>query len=714
MSFFGYIEPIIKEKIENAYLPFHYLRRESEHLARKDFQYLKEVTLDQIYEKFELLTQLPKKHIEIIRKIELEAEYNVLSAKKGTIDAWKFCDKLNKPKSIITDIYLDEEFIVKILKKIGIDDYKFLLVSAEYGKMKHDGTLYPEYINLIKNSNNKIISLGHIGDNSHADCYQANNYNINSFLLLKSIDTFKETNLNKMFSAAMNNTSPLTSSIIGLISNKFFSTPDSSFDKESFTDASLYKFGYAILGPFALGFVQWVMRRLSYMKADKAIFLARDSYLPMCIYNNFLDKLNLDLPKSDYLLCSRRSLVVPGFCGNLNSVLENAALNFGNTTYATYLDSRFSISINDLNKNIIKKYKIGKNGESKISFPRDLAQVISLVKEILPLIYKKSDQERKLYLEYLSQKSLLCTDNKYAIIDIGYSGTMQRKLDEITANRYDGLYMLTHNYVMHEFKDKIFEAWLASFDDQRSSYSHPSNDFIPLLESLLSSDGGSLINFSKEGSDLVPNFVFTSNEEDRIRFIREVHRGAIDFSSDYINAFGFAHGSIELSPLISSHPMMFFSKYPSMKDTQTFMGLSLENLFAGYEFDIIVDPKKYLGADGFLTQDLYNLLIDKSKWPEGAKVALSHFLKPNEFIPSKEVENSISTQDPIVEIQRSVNHNIFLSPLEKKLKKLEKDPQAFFRDSKFKVIRPINFLFKPSPLGAFNRRVIKTIINKIE
>ncbi len=72
--------------------------------------------------------------------------------------------------SIITDIYLSQNVIERILQKVKISGYNKLLVSAETKTRKHNGTIYPEYLKYIRD--NFDINAGqalHVGDNKQAD-----------------------------------------------------------------------------------------------------------------------------------------------------------------------------------------------------------------------------------------------------------------------------------------------------------------------------------------------------------------------------------------------------------------------------------------------------------------------------------------------------------------------------------------------------------------
>lgn len=66
---------------------------------------------------------------------------------------------------IITDIYLSENLIKRILWKLGIQ-YDALYVSSTLKKMKRNGTLFSE---VLKQTGNHPTDMLHIGDNKQSD-----------------------------------------------------------------------------------------------------------------------------------------------------------------------------------------------------------------------------------------------------------------------------------------------------------------------------------------------------------------------------------------------------------------------------------------------------------------------------------------------------------------------------------------------------------------
>jgi FMN phosphatase YigB (HAD superfamily) len=703
---FQFIEPVVRKITNNLYFPFHHLRREAERKARESVGHRIEVTLDEIYEKLQEITGFSIEKIEMMKALEIEAETTMIYPRIGVKRVWNIAKCWKIPRTIITDIYLDEAIIKDVLVRNGLDDYDYLYVSATEKERKEDGTIYPTYIANIKRNHPTVKQMLHVGDNQRADGEMAFKFGLDTAIIPKAIDHFKKSLLAHQFNSAFSQMHANTSILIGTIANRFFSAPTTSYAMDTLFDGDTRNFGYVALGPFILGYVQWVIRRVQAEKAEKVYFLARDSFLIMKVYEEMRIRLNLNIPEGQYLYCSRRSVAVPTM-DNDDAVYEFATLNFGTTTVRDFLFYRYGVEASELPKESFLTLGLKPDGSTRISYPRDMSLTIQLLGKLMPHIKKQAKAEKFTYSAYLK---LIGADNKntnIALVDIGYSGTMQRKISEMTGNSYIGLYMLTHNYSLHHFKDEKFEAWLEAYDDQRVAYNHDFNRYIPLIESLLSSEEGSLVRFVETSKDkLEKEFLYVSNEDDRINFIRALHNGTMTFIGDYLNAVGSFAMECELSPMVSSHLLFSFAAHPNIYDVKIFEEMILENRFAGAEFQVIANAKPFLDNNGKLSKGFYDRLYADSKWKEGAAVALGKYL-----FPTHEQKKFNEPEENTIDV---IHQDTPLSIKQRKRKKLYNSPRHYFEDSKVPLIRPFSILFGNGFMGRINTRILRTFITNQE
>nr|WP_199064807.1 hypothetical protein [Chromobacterium sp. ASV5] len=719
---FQFLELKVREISGNIYFPFHHLRRVAEQNARAAHNHRLEVTIDEIYENLKKITGFDDELLCAIKKLEISAEISVIRSRAAMKRTWNLAGTFGKVRSIITDIYLEQEIIEEVLNKNGFGDFDFLYVSATEKLRKEDGSIFPQYRKDLLNKYPKISNILHIGDNPRADGEMARAYGLESVIIPRAADSMRQTELGKRLGLAYSAPSYDSSIITGLIANKYFSSPISNFDTKSICNGSLFGVGYAALGPFVLGYVQWLIRRMKFQKIDHAYFLARDGYLIMKVYEAFKAAMpDLNLPDHSYLLCSRRSVMVPGI-SSIKDINEIATLNYGTTTVADFLKSRYGLDSEKIPYKILRKHGLREGCRKKIHYPRDLPFTIKLVADLEKIILDVAKEERVLYLEYLEKEGLCDQDKKIALVDIGYSGTMQRKIRDLTGGKYYGYYMLTHNYVLHHFHDQVFEGWLEDYDSQRSPYRHQFNQFIPLVESLLSSPEGSLTRFHGSAKHLEPEYLYSSAETERCAFLAGAHDGAMKFVNDFLDRFAPFGLTGELSPQVSSHLMMQLGAAPTLSDVSVFEGLILENMFAGSEFNIISNPHAHFDENKKLNQASFDKLLNDSKWKQGAQIALSKYLVTprNSSIPHDVKINISDKNSPAINQNNSpapppnfhgAGLGNSLSSAERKRKKLSKNPRAFFEDAKNPLLRPVKYLFGNNAIGNLSSAIIRRLVN---
>jgi len=136
-----------------------------------------EVTLDDIYK---FLPDYLNDKKEIIKQSEIDTEINSVKLKHSMKDIYDYAIKQNKQVYLISDMYLPSYVIKRMLDKIGIDGYKKIYISNEYGCDKISARLFETVIG----ENNIVRSeMVHIGDSIKADLIGARKAKIHSVLI---------------------------------------------------------------------------------------------------------------------------------------------------------------------------------------------------------------------------------------------------------------------------------------------------------------------------------------------------------------------------------------------------------------------------------------------------------------------------------------------------------------------------------------------------
>jgi len=172
---------------ETAKVPgFRKFRCEMEQRAReKLYQSRKwtEVTLDEIYKVMEQEKGIDRN----IMQMELREEYQVCYANSYMKRLIQELRGFQKRIIVISDMYLGQEQIFKILEQAGYEKFDAYYISSDYRVSKREGKLYE----VVKEKEGKDHSYAHVGDNWISDIRQARKHGITAFYYRKQKEICK-------------------------------------------------------------------------------------------------------------------------------------------------------------------------------------------------------------------------------------------------------------------------------------------------------------------------------------------------------------------------------------------------------------------------------------------------------------------------------------------------------------------------------------------
>ena len=462
-----------------------------------------EITLKDIYDK------LP---YDFSQK-EMETESDLLIVNDIMLPVYKKALQ-NKIVIITSDMYLPEDFIKKILKREGIIGYKKLYLSSSIGKKKSDGELFDFILKEVGNKK-KII---HIGDSFNSDYKMPISRGIDAIQIPRIIDNhsfqLKESNVeSNILNSFLNNT----------VSNQ---------------PTEYYRFGYEKFGMFLWGYSHWLHNSIIESNIGKVYFFSRDGLIMKKAFDILFDDI-----QTHYLEVSRRALRVPILW--MNYKLEHV-INMISPSKLISLSTIFDGVGLDINnyKDLIKKYgfEIDSVFERKnIIKNRNLNLLYS---ELSDDIEQVSRKEYELLVQYIQQNSL---SGSFAIVDIGWSGGMQRYLIETLTKlgikaQVKGYYVGVADY----YKRNIEVIPSLDLNGYLFDFSHNGNamdkrsPFVGLFETLFLEQGGSVKNYKLENGKVVARrFPYEYLDKGQPTFeyksVKEIQKGALDFVDRFKN-----------------------------------------------------------------------------------------------------------------------------------------------------------------------------------
>lgn len=539
-AFFSSVNKLCNKKIKD----FKNKRINAEKKARKTVKN-REITLSDIYDNFDEDNEVLSKY----REIEIKLEENLCVANPDVYDLYKYA--LDNKKRIIftSDMYLDKNIINVILHENNYKNYTNVYVSSDIGLTKSSGKLY-EYV--IKRE--KTTKIFHIGNNFKSDCLMAKTKGLNTFYYNYKSQPVMQSDI-------------LSEALI------------LAFGERSCKQASdYYEFGYKILGPAILGYVSWILTNLKEAKVDKVFFFSREGKFIKrafdCLYHPDIEE--------KYIYVSRRSLTVPALA-SVNELKDFLAFRpiKDNVTVKEEL-GKLGLTIKNVNQETWFTYNMLSKKLGSLSEKDKKA----LENNLFLTAKKYAIKELKVALEYLKQEGVR---GKFAVVDIGWNGSMQRALEEIFKSNNISVdmigYFLAQRDEFYKNKDYIKNyGYLFNYDKVSKKENLLLNSGTAFLELLFSADHGSTLRYKKQNNKVVP--VFDKYEYNNIwPYLKQTQNGAIDFVKNYVNS---CHDFKIKNEKAYFLPFYSVLRNPSLKIIDDFGNMNISDM---NEYDLKIAPK---------------------------------------------------------------------------------------------------------------------------
>ena len=471
---FKVVEIIIAEKFRIK--GFAKARIEAENKARI-FSRKEDITLEEIYNN---LDKKFEEHLDEIKKIELETEQKFIIANPFIKEAYDYAIEKGKEIYIISDMYLPKKFLVETLNKIGYKGFKELYVSGEINKTKGSGSAY-DFVkkeNKIKDTSKWL----HVGDNNISDIMSAKNKGLNTYFYEPPYTKISQKNM------------PLKESIMYAVQ---YNQTRNGLEVETFN-----KIGIECVSSIFYGFCDWLARLTK--AQDNLIFLSRDGYFPIKVFDLMKEKRGLDI-YTKYLLTSRKAYQVPAYAlMPKKDVIEQLTLwnsQLGHTITIKDVYKQVGIDAKDFIEEI---HSFGFKDENVVLDFANREKVKKLVALTYGKIKETLEGRLELVKEYLKEEKM-DTFKQLNIVDIGWRGSIHNAMQKILPNDVIGFYFGTNEYVYDEIKLNTFGYYFdLGFPIENKQYTI---DNIMMFELIFNSPEQSLLRFDKDkNGKIVPVF----------------------------------------------------------------------------------------------------------------------------------------------------------------------------------------------------------------
>ncbi|AUV32489.1 hypothetical protein C2U48_18300 [Escherichia coli] len=689
---YDYLSEVVKKITGISSLNFKSERKKAEKIAFENAvkQGRGEITLDEIYSVLASSISITDTVATEIKQQEMDAERDLLYPRLSGYKAFQEAKFLGKRIIIVSDMYLPEVFLADILLKNGYKGYEKLYVSSTYGAKKHNGALFDIVLNDLNIQPNQLL---HIGDNLEADVKKASARNIKAFHLPKSYDEYTSNSDYQLPWARDEQRHSLDWRILlAIAGNSLHDNPYLPFRKNTLFGASPVKLGYYGFGFLLLGFTKWLVEVSIKDKIERLYFLSRDGKIMKEAYD-IVSKLYPNAPTSHYLYCSRRAVNLAKV-KTVDDIIDLANVDYANNVQLSLLlKNRFNIEISEIPTEVLAKHSLTLDSRLKSNDPSKLQ---SLLIDIQDVIIDLSATERRNYLEYLNAEGLF-SEGKVSIVDIGYAGTMQQSLFQLSERKkaIGGYYLITFRQALKRVvsNELDIKAFLAEFVDRHDTY-HPFCRHVPLYETLFSSTETSFVKMGKDwNNQLTPIFMpRTDVEEKREKVVEDIQKGALSFINQVSTILGNRLATIDVEPNKSLRVLDFYFTNPHPRDAKIFSGVMFEDAYGGARYKTILPLDNSIKSECVWKNGQRSLLSVASATEQHGVVGQNYNITGPEKKIKMNVSNELVSLNEYGVVSKSYKgkliHWLLIKTLpEKKRNKFINKPHLFFSDSRNSLIK---------------------------
>jgi FMN phosphatase YigB (HAD superfamily) len=496
-------ELIQRDMIYPSATPESFVRERvnAEHRAREAAP-SREVTLDAIYAMFPIGYLRGVNPRELV-EVELATERDVVrvdTRMRALID-------LAKARGMQTAVVSDTYFTRPQIRELVDVEVDHTILSCERNVSKYMG-LHRFLLIESRVSPDRIL---HVGDNLHADVEGPRAFGIQHYWLRKwpePLATVVQEELPDAYSAR----APYLSTHDGGLTSLRSRATNSC-------ESDYAQWGAGVLGPIVTGFAGWVSDRCRALEITDVLCLMREGRL----LSRVVEREEAGLRCHEFFISRFVALKAAIFEGG-EEELQAFARRPAASTRGAILEQL------GLRRDAIK----GADPEQMLSSRGilELASIIANDRNLRKEVVRSSAETRKRLLRHLANLVPIERKGRVAVVDLGYSGTIQRCLHAVCAHEevpiaLHGLYLVTGGDV-HETQATgvAAEGWLAE-NGQPTAIAHTFMRSPEFIEQSMMADCGSTIGYAEDGS---PVLQAVGIPDEQRRQISEVQQGVLQYA----------------------------------------------------------------------------------------------------------------------------------------------------------------------------------------
>uniref|UniRef100_UPI00307615BA rhamnan synthesis F family protein n=1 Tax=Candidatus Methylomirabilis sp. TaxID=2032687 RepID=UPI00307615BA len=541
----------------------------------------RDVGLDDIYAEFASLAGKQVDEVGHIRALEEDTELHLVAPRSECIDLANYAVRSGKRVVLVSDMFLPRGVVEKILSENGVTGYHALYLSSDIGVRKDTGELYRFVLQQEQIAPSALLM---VGDNEHSDVQIPLNLGIQVCHVLRPVEIARALpRFSRAIEWVQTKGSLDEQLTLGLVIRKLFGPVFyQSLDPDSLLNGGPRHIGYAVVGPVIMSFCLWLIDTARKDGIEKLFFLAREGQLLKKVYDHVAMHVEDAIP-SEYLVLSRRAVTVP-VIESIDDIFRIAGDSeyFPNELHE-FLKYRYGLTLKDDDLHELYSRGLWKKGEL-VEVKGDIRRLKPVLEALAESILARSRIERPGLTAYLDNIGLNDVQPA-AVVDVGYSATIQGLLSGFLKKPIQGYYMLTsarsrensnkHNaFARGYYADQIGRAKSGVSSLWRRSFE---------LETLLSSNDPQVICYvaDKNGTPEALYQEHSIDEQQSMRTRADIHRGVVSFVDDFFSLKNSVYPELTLPATLPEMLFGEFVEHMSSSEKEMLSSLALDDHYCG-------------------------------------------------------------------------------------------------------------------------------------
>ena len=467
--------------------------------------------------------------------IELEIEQRCLVPRRAVLGVLCGFKLQGKRVIVVSDSYFERSFIVAVLEKFGVmGQVDEIYVSSELGRRKDRGDIWPYLIAL------EGPLIRHVGDNEQSDIQQVLRNGLSAVGILNPAVLALERGLRlpdgwREGEGDWRDGLALGPAVQAIANNPLL---DKGF--KPVVLANLVDVGYLVYGPLIMAFLNWLSKQLVSGHYERVLFLARDGFYLKEIFDRYYADLYGE--KTEYFFCSRQSLL---------AVLWGQGIEVEDL----FRGGRFNGTMSALLKARLGFAAVG--GNELVVLPGDEAKVKQYVLDHRDAIAGYCIEQSAAFSAYMAALDI-DPAGRCTLVDLGYAGTIQHRLQKILQRPLDGFYMITNLAAqqVEEAGGQIQGFFNDALHLKRSM--QPVEAHSLALEAVFTAPHGQVVGYTRPPADaplaLPERIVFSDKDQPALDLVCTVIEGVNRYFSSLLEAYGPSVLKVEFSPVTAQYP----------------------------------------------------------------------------------------------------------------------------------------------------------------